>query len=174
MNRAVFLDRDGVINIDKDYVYKIEEFEFKDGIFGVARHLQALGFVLVVVTNQSGIARGYYTLEDFHKVTEYMLKEFEAGGIKISKIYFCHHGVDANCECRKPKPGMILQAKKEFDIDLSNSWLIGDKESDIQAAKNAGVGKSILVLGKSGEEPKESGASYKISNLKEIEEIINN
>jgi D-glycero-D-manno-heptose 1,7-bisphosphate phosphatase len=143
--KAAFLDRDGVINIDKNYVYKIEDFEFKDGIFELLKLLQSKGFTLFVVTNQSGIGRGYYTLQDFKKLTEYMLNELKKKGIEIKEVAFCPHHPDENCECRKPKPGMILNLSKKYNIDLKNSILIGDKQSDIEAGKNAGVGKTYLV-----------------------------
>ncbi|GAX86814.1 D-glycero-D-manno-heptose 1,7-bisphosphate phosphatase [Lebetimonas natsushimae] len=143
--KAAFLDRDGVINIDKNYVHKIEDFEFKDGIFDLLKLLQDKGFVLFVVTNQSGIGRGYYTLEDFKKLTDYMLNELKKRGIKIKEVAFCPHHPGVNCECRKPKPGMILNLAKKYNIDLKHSILIGDKQSDIEAGKNAGVGKTYLV-----------------------------
>jgi D-glycero-D-manno-heptose 1,7-bisphosphate phosphatase len=145
MMKAAFLDRDGVINIDKNYVYKIEDFEFKDGIFELLKLLQSKGFTLFVVTNQSGIGRGYYTLQDFKKLTEYMLNELKKKGIEIKEVAFCPHHPDDDCECRKPKPGMILNLVKKYNIDLKNSILIGDKQSDIKAGKNAGVGKTYLV-----------------------------
>ena len=144
-NKAVFLDRDGVINIDKNYVYKIEDFEFVDGIFEKLRDYQKRGYLLIVVTNQSGIGRGYYTEEDFQKLTSYMLSELEKEGIKIAKVYHCNHSPEEGCECRKPNPGMLLKAKEEFNIDMKNSIMIGDKESDMEACKRAGVGECIKV-----------------------------
>ena len=143
--KAVFLDRDGVINIDKSYVYKIEDFEFVDGIFEKLRDYQKRGYLLIVVTNQSGIGRGYYTEEDFQKLTSYMLSELEKEGIKIAKVYHCNHSPEEGCECRKPNPGMLLKAKEEFNIDMKNSIMIGDKESDMEACKRAGVGECIKV-----------------------------
>lgn len=169
MNKAIFLDRDGVINIDKGYVHKIEDFIFKEGIFEVCKYLKSLGYLLIVVTNQSGIARGYYTLNDFKRLTDYMLKEFYNFDIKIDSVYFCPHSIDQNCNCRKPKPGMILEAQKEFDIDLSRSWLIGDKESDIEAAKNGGINQTILVVDNNMHN---NQANYAIKELKEIFQII--
>lgn len=145
MQKALFLDRDGVINVEKDYAYKIEEFEFLPGVFEAVKRFNALGFLAVVVTNQSGIARGYYGDEDFWRLTEYMLGEFEKHGAKIAKVYRCPHGPDDGCRCRKPLPGMFLAAKNELNIDMQNSWMVGDKESDIEAALSAGVGNTILV-----------------------------
>ena len=147
MNKAVFLDRDGVVNVEKNYVYKIEDFEFMPGIFDLCKKYQQNGYLLFVITNQAGIARGYYTEEQFHVLKDWMIKQFEKQGILITKVYFCPHHPDftGECECRKPNPGLILQAAKEFDIDLSESILIGDKESDIEAGESAGVRMNINV-----------------------------
>lgn len=143
--KAVFLDRDGVINAEKDYVYKVEDFEFLQGIFEAVKHFNEQGYVVIIVTNQSGIGRGYYTEKDFEHLTKFMLGRFEDEGAKIAKIYHCPHSPDSNCECRKPSPGMFLSAKKELDIDMQNSWMIGDKEGDIEAAIAAGISNTILV-----------------------------
>ena len=146
MTKALFLDRDGVINIEKDYLYKIEDFEFIDGIFKLCQYYQNLGFIIIVVTNQSGIARGYYTEEDFDKLTSWMLKEFSLKDIGIKKVYHCPHHptISKKCNCRKPNPGMLFEASKEFNIDLKNSVIIGDKERDIEAGLNAGLTTTFL------------------------------
>jgi len=143
--KAAFLDRDGVINIDKGYVHKIENFEFKEGIFELLKLLQEKGFTLFVVTNQSGIARGYYTIKEFENLTEYMLNELRKKGIEIKEVAFCPHHPDENCECRKPKPAMILNLAKKYNIDLKESIMIGDKLSDIKAGESAGIEKNYLV-----------------------------
>jgi len=143
--KAAFLDRDGVINIDKGYVHKIEDFEFKEGIFKLLKLLQQKGFKLFIVTNQSGIGRGYYTIKDFEKLTEYMLNEFGRKGIEIIEVAFCPHHPDENCECRKPKPGMILDLAKKYSITLKDSIMIGDKINDMEAGKSAGIEKNYLV-----------------------------
>ncbi|WP_096017624.1 D-glycero-beta-D-manno-heptose 1,7-bisphosphate 7-phosphatase [Campylobacter lanienae] len=145
--KALFLDRDGVINKDPGYVYRIEDFEFMPGIFAALRGFIELGFEIFVVTNQSGIGRKYYTQADFDKLSEYMINEFKAQGVNIKKIYYCPHAPDDNCECRKPKFGMFLKALSEFNIDMKNSIMIGDKQSDIDAASGAGVGKGFLLDG---------------------------
>ncbi|NIA11465.1 MAG: D-glycero-beta-D-manno-heptose 1,7-bisphosphate 7-phosphatase [Nitrospiraceae bacterium] len=132
------------MNIDKNYVYKIEDFEFKEGIFELLKLLQKK-FVLFIVTNQSGIGRGYYSLDDFKKLTQYMLNEFKKRGIEIKEVAFCPHHPDEHCECRKPKPGMILNLAKKYNIDLQHSIMIGDKLSDINAGINAGIKKNYLV-----------------------------
>ncbi len=146
MKKALFLDRDGVINIELNYLYKIEDFKFIDGIFELCRHYQNLGYLIIVVTNQSGIARDYYSESDFEKLTAWMIEEFAKKGIKIAKVYYCPHHpeISGECSCRKPEPGMILQAQKEFDIDLKNSILVGDKERDIEAAIEAGICENYL------------------------------
>lgn len=160
--KALFLDRDGVINIDKKYVYKIEDFEFCDGIFELCRYFLAKKYLLFIATNQSGIARGYYKESDFFKLCDYMLKEFTKQGIKIDKIYHCPHL--EGCECRKPKAGMLLKAQDEFNLDMKNSIFIGDNLSDMQAGLNADIGTLILV----NEEKKEGDFFRQFKNLKEI------
>lgn len=160
--KALFLDRDGIINIDKKYIYKIQDFEFCDGIFELCRYFLAKKYLLFIATNQSGIARGYYKESDFFKLCDYMLKEFAKQGIKIDKIYHCPHL--EGCECRKPKAGMLLKAKDEFNLDMKNSIFIGDNLSDMQAGLNADIGTLILV----NEEKKEGDFFKQCKNLKEI------
>jgi D-glycero-D-manno-heptose 1,7-bisphosphate phosphatase len=141
LRKALFLDRDGVINRDLNYVYKKEDFYFIDGIFDFVRIFTEKGFDVFVVTNQSGIARGFYKEEDFQKIKRYMENYFWKEGIEITKTYHCpcHPDFSKICECRKPKPTMLLEAKKEFNIDLSKSIFVGDSETDILAGQNAGV-----------------------------------
>jgi len=144
--KALFLDRDGIINHDLGHVHEIDNFKFIDGIFELCRLFQKNGFLLIVITNQAGIAKSYYGHKEFSLLTQYMLDEFKKEEVMISKVYYCPHHQDFTgpCECRKPEPGMIFEAAKEFKIDLSKSILIGDRISDIGAAKNAGIGASIL------------------------------
>ena len=169
--KALFLDRDGVINKDKGYVYKKEDFEFIDGIFDLCQYFQNLGYLIFVVTNQSGIARKYYTQEQFEKLTQWMSQEFFKRNIIISKIYHCPHHPDitGECLCRKPKSGMFFMAREEFDIDLENSVMIGDKESDIEAAMYAGIKQTYLF------EPnhliKETKATKILHNLGDIKDV---
>jgi len=146
MKKALFLDRDGVINIEKDYLYKIDDFEFIEGIFELCKHYQDLGYLIIVVTNQSGIARKYYTEEDFSNLTDWMVKKFRMRDIIISKVYYCPHHPDifGSCSCRKPNPGMLLEAKKDFNLDLVSSVIVGDKERDIEAGLNAGLKEAYL------------------------------
>jgi len=145
MQKAVFLDRDGVINIDKAYVSKIEDFEFCEGVFETLGHFQKLGYLLILVTNQSGIGRGYYSEEDFQKLTSWMRQELLHVKITIDAVYHCPHAPETNCACRKPKSGMFEEAIKAFDIDVTHSWMIGDKPSDIEAALGAGITNTILL-----------------------------
>ena len=152
MNKAIFIDRDGVINVDKGHVYKNEYFEFSQGIFEICRKYLAEDFLILVITNQAGIAKGIYTETDFLKLTDWMIEQFQNNGITISKVYYCPHHQDITgpCECRKPNPGMILQAIKEFDLDITKCVLIGDKDSDLEAGRRAGIPESNLHYYKSG------------------------
>jgi D-glycero-D-manno-heptose 1,7-bisphosphate phosphatase len=168
-SRALFLDRDGVINIDKSYVSKIEDFEFCDGVFEVLKKFQKMGFLLIIVTNQSGIGRGYYTDEDFATLTAWKLDEFKKRDIFIDEVYHCNHDPDSGCGCRKPAPGMLMAACEKFDIDMENSWMIGDKKSDIDAAYNAGVKNTILI---SPDCSDKKGAAYCVNSILETIDII--
>jgi D-glycero-D-manno-heptose 1,7-bisphosphate phosphatase len=150
--KALFLDRDGVINIEREYVYRREDFTFQDGIFELCRAAQSLGYLLLVVTNQAGIARGYYAESEFLDLTDWMIAEFKERGVVITKVYYCpHHPVRGlepyriDSPDRKPKPGMFLRAQADYNVDLEASALIGDKLSDIQAAEAAGVGTKIWL-----------------------------
>lgn len=146
MQKALFLDRDGVINIEKDYLYKIEDFEFINGIFELCQHYINLGYIIIVVTNQSGIARDYYSQEQFESLTAWMLGDMYEHGVEVTHVYHCPHhpSISGICNCRKPKPGMLLEAANKFDIDLEKSILVGDKERDIEAALNAGLTETYL------------------------------
>ena len=149
---AIFLDRDGVINVDTGYVYEVDDFVFIEGVIEALLKLKQKGYLLVVVTNQSGIARGYFTEEQFMNLTEWMDWSLADRGIDLDGIYFCpHHPSEGDdkyrksCACRKPGPEMILDAAKHLNIDLAASYMVGDKPSDIKAAINAGVGHKVMV-----------------------------
>jgi len=151
-NKALFLDRDGVINVDEGYVHRPETFHFVPGIYDLCRAAQELSYILIVVTNQAGIARGYYTEEDFHALTRWMTGKFEEEQIRIARVYYCPyhpiHGLGQyklNSSDRKPNPGMLFKAQADFNLCLAESILIGDKQSDIQAGHAAGVGTNILL-----------------------------
>ena len=152
MRAALFLDRDGVINEDHGYVYRKEDVVFVEGIFDLCRAARARGMAIVVITNQAGIGRGYYTEADFRALSAWMLDEFARRGAPIDRIYHCpdhpEHGLGdykRDSFDRKPNPGMILKAQRDLDLDLAASVLVGDKESDIEAGRRAGVGQNILV-----------------------------
>lgn len=146
--KALFLDRDGVINIDYGHVHKIENFKFTDFIFDFCKKYQDQGYLLIVITNQAGIGKGLYSESDLIVLNQYMVNEFKKRGINITKVYYCPHKPDDNCNCRKPKPGMFLKAIKEFNIDPDQSIAIGDKMSDLEAANSAGIKNKIFIEGK--------------------------
>jgi D-glycero-D-manno-heptose 1,7-bisphosphate phosphatase len=177
--RAVLLDRDGVINVNHGYVHNPDNFEFIDGIFEVARAAHASGYKLIVITNQSGIGRGYYSEQQFHQLNAWMCNEFLNADAPIEKVYFSPFHPTAGLGAykkddvsRKPRPGMIYQAQREMNLDLGSSILIGDKASDIQAGIAAGVGLNILFAQK---QPSElSGLPYQaIATLREALPFMN-
>ena len=156
LRRAAFLDRDGVINIDHGYVWRIADFQFVPGVVTAAAELAQAGYALVVVTNQAGIGRGMYGEDDFDRLTAWMIEQFAQGGVPIAGVYHCpHHPTLAQgdfrraCSCRKPAPGMLLDAARDLDIRLSDSVMFGDKCDDMRAAQAAGVGLRVY-LGKDG------------------------
>lgn len=179
MNRALLLDRDGVINKEINYLYRVEDVEFIDGIFEACLFFQLRGFLLIVITNQAGIARGKYTVDDFHKLNDWMVNEFQRRGIQISKTYFCpYHPTEGigiyrqESFDRKPNPGMIFKARDEFELSLKDSILVGDKASDIEAGINAGVGANVLV--KSGHQISgTSKANAIIDSIKDLPKALN-
>ena len=170
LKKALFLDRDGVINVDHDYVHKPDEFDFIDGIFELCKHYQNLGFMIFVITNQSGISRGFYSEEDFEHLSEWMVGEFARHDVKITKVYHCPHHPDISgeCSCRKPHAGMLLDAQKEFNVDLPNSVLVGDKERDIEAGLGAGLKETYLF-----DENKNVASSKATKIVSKFEDIWN-
>jgi D-glycero-D-manno-heptose 1,7-bisphosphate phosphatase len=146
LNKAIFLDRDGVINIDQGYVHKKENFRWVEGAIDAIRQFNELGYLVLVVTNQGGIARGFYSEQDVLDLHDWLQNELKQQGAHIDQFYYCPHHVDGVlpehsyvCDCRKPEPGMILTAAKEWQVDLSQSAMIGDKLTDMAAAEKAGV-----------------------------------
>lgn len=170
--KTIFLDRDGVINKEVGYLYKIEDFAFIQGVFKACKYFQDLGYKLIIITNQSGIARGYYSEDDFHTMTKWMIEQFNAQNIDILDVFFCPHGPDSTCQCRKPRPGMLLEAQDKYNIDIKNSWMIGDKEADVEAANAAGIDNTILV--KSGHiiDEANSKAKFILKSIKDSIQII--
>ena len=153
-HKAVFFDRDGVLNVDKAYLYKIDELEWIDGALEAIAYLTQSGYLVFVVTNQSGIARGYYTVAEMEKLHRYMTETAAVSDGKIEKFYYCPHLPEGSvaeyavdCACRKPKPGLILQALAEYDIDADKSFLIGDKKRDVEAAEAAGIKGYLFAKG---------------------------
>ncbi|MDE5831698.1 MAG: HAD family hydrolase [Desulfovibrio sp.] len=152
--KALFLDRDGVINVDYGYVYKIEDCVFIDGIFDLCRAAKELGYKLIIATNQAGIAKGYYTETDFLKFMDHIRKEFIAQDCPLDDIFYCPYHKDGtppwreDSPDRKPAPGMLKKAAEKHNLDLARSALVGDRESDILAGINAGVGLNILIDGR--------------------------
>jgi D-glycero-D-manno-heptose 1,7-bisphosphate phosphatase len=152
MNKAAFIDRDGVINEDREYVHTAAEFYLIAGAVEALRTLRAAGFLLVVITNQSGIARGMFAEEKYLELEGHMRKCLAAAGVALDSVKYCPHLPDApveryrcDCDCRKPRPGMIFAAARELDINLAASILIGDRRADVEAGRAAGVARCFLV-----------------------------
>ena len=152
MRKVIFLDRDGTINVEKSYLHKWEDFEFEKNAIEGLKELKNLGYEFIVVTNQSGIGRGYYTEEDLVTLNNQMTEKLKEFGIEILECFYCPHHPEkgigkykVDCNCRKPNPGMLLEGIKKYNVDIENSFMIGDKKGDLEAGKKAGL-KSILVL----------------------------
>ena len=150
---ALFLDRDGVINVNHGYVHRAEDTQLVPGIVGLCLRARALGYALVVVTNQAGIARGYYSEDDYHAYSAWLRGHLASHGVLLDGIYHCPHHPDAgtgpwrrDCACRKPGPGMILTAARDLALDLPRSILLGDTPSDIEAGRRAGVGRLWMLV----------------------------
>jgi D-glycero-D-manno-heptose 1,7-bisphosphate phosphatase len=175
---ALFLDRDGVINVDRGYVHRVEDFVFVPGIFDLARcAVQELGWRLIVATNQSGIGRGYFDEAAFQALTAWMCERFRAEGAPITRVYHCPYHPEAGIGAyrqdhpwRKPQPGMILQAAKDFALDLPHSALVGDKPDDMEAAAAAGVGWPIRLDPAGG--PVALPARVVVRNLAEAQAVL--
>lgn len=179
IRRAAFLDRDGVVNVDHGYVFRREDFEFVDGVLDASARLARRGFALVVVTNQSGIGRAMYTETDFAVLTAWMKLQFADAGAPLAGVYFCpHHPQHAQgtyrveCECRKPAPGMLLQAARDLRLDLKRSVMFGDRRDDMEAARAAGVPTRVL-LGTDGRHlPAQADADLASARFKSLAEAV--
>ncbi len=173
---AIFLDRDGTVNVDHSYVHEIDDFQFIDGVIDAMRQLKEMGYALVLVTNQSGIARGKFTEEQFDHLTEWMDWSLADRGVDLDGIYFCPHHPEGTveefrqtCDCRKPQPGMFISARDHLHIDMAASYMVGDKLEDMQAAAAANVGTKILVrTGKPVTAEAESAADWVINSLADL------
>lgn len=179
MKKAVFLDRDGTINVEKNYLYQIKDFEFLPGVLEGLRKFKEAGYLLIIATNQSGIARGYYSEEQYYELETWMLEQMRRAGVQVDAVYHCPHLPDAQigryrqeCECRKPKLGMFKEAIKEYDIDVTASIAIGDRMRDLVLCEN-GVTQGYLVYGKSTSEETTSNNVHCVNGgIKEVAEIV--
>ncbi|MFZ1420274.1 MAG: HAD family hydrolase [Leptotrichiaceae bacterium] len=153
MEKYIFLDRDGTINVEKHYLHKIEDFEYENGVLEALEGLQKLGYKFIIVTNQAGIAKGYYTERDYLILEEFIEKDLLKKGIIIQKTYQCPHHpqgkipYNVNCECRKPKTGMFIKAIEEFNIDIENSYMVGDRFTDLKPADELGIYPVLIKTG---------------------------
>ncbi len=150
--KAAFIDRDGVLNEERGFVHRIEDFVFEPGAIEALQALQTAGYLLVVITNQSGIARGLYSEDDYLTLTAHMRERLQAAGVRLDAVEYCPHLADApleryrlDCDCRKPKPGMLRRAITALDIEPASSFLVGDRLSDVEAGRAAGIGRCFLV-----------------------------
>lgn len=146
MKQVLFLDRDGIVNQDKHFVSRAEDIAFVEGIFKLCRYFKAQGFEIVIITNQSGIARGLFSEQDFQRVMTFILEEFKRKEVDILDFFHCPHGPDDKCECRKPLPGLFTQAIQKFNILPQDCISIGDRERDIRAAISAGIQQNYLLI----------------------------
>lgn len=142
---ALLLDRDGVVNVDHGYVHRVHDVTFLPGLFPLCRKAQGRGAALVVVTNQSGIGRGFFTEEAFRELSAWMIEAFACEGLALEAIYACPHAPEAACACRKPEPGLIRAAARDLRLDLAASALVGDADRDVEAARRAGVGRAFRL-----------------------------
>ncbi|TNG94193.1 D-glycero-beta-D-manno-heptose 1,7-bisphosphate 7-phosphatase [Pasteurellaceae bacterium USgator11] len=177
MEKAIFLDRDGTLNVDHGYVHEIDQFDFINGSIEALAELKKMGYLLVLVTNQSGIARGYFSEDQFLQLTEWFDWSLADRGVDFDGIYYCPHLPDGvgeyrqDCDCRKPKPGMLLQAIQELNIDPNRSFMIGDKIEDLMAGKAAGVAHNILV--RSGKTVTTEGEQFAEAVLNSVANLPN-
>ncbi|KVK92414.1 D-glycero-beta-D-manno-heptose 1,7-bisphosphate 7-phosphatase [Burkholderia cepacia] len=179
MTPALFLDRDGVINVDTGYLHRPSECQFVPGIFELVRAANRAGYRVFVVTNQAGIARGFYTEQVFRAFTDWMLGEFAKHGALIDEVYFCPHHPDAGlgeyrvaCECRKPLPGMLLRARDEFGVDMARSIMIGDNLTDVEAARAAGVGQVFWLVDQKMETPSSADGYVIVRSFDDVQSVL--
>ena len=174
---AVFIDRDGTINVEKNYLHRYEDWEWTPGAINAIKVLNDAGFLVIVVTNQAGVARGMYGEDDILRLHEQVDRELASHGAHVDGYYYCphhpDHGETRECECRKPEPGMLLEAQRDHDIDMNSSYMIGDKLSDVEAGMAAHV-KSILVTTGYGAEAaaKLPPDAHTAANLSEAVQMI--
>ena len=176
-NKAVILDRDGTINVDKGYVHRVEDFTYLEGVIEGLKILQQEGYILIVITNQSGIARGYFSEDDYKKLEKWMINDLKEKDVNISASYYCPHHPQAKvdkyrkeCDCRKPQLALFEKAISEFDIDTDNLILVGDKERDVAFCKKYQSVKGIVIY--SNEKHKLNNISYVKGGLLEAAKLI--
>ena len=154
MRPFVFLDRDGTLTVDRGYTHRIEDYELLPGVAAALRRLLRAGYALAIVTNQSGIGRGYYGVEEFQAFQDHLLADLAREGVRVEATLFCPHRPESGCACRKPRPALLERAAHQHGADLSRSWVIGDKAADVALAERAGCAGAVLVL--TGEGAQES------------------
>ncbi|WP_273746283.1 D-glycero-beta-D-manno-heptose 1,7-bisphosphate 7-phosphatase [Morganella morganii] len=177
---AVFLDRDGTINVDTGYVHKVDDFQFIENAIEAMQSIKQMGYALIIVTNQAGIARGMYTEDQFMHLTEWMDWSLADRGVDLDGIYYCPHHPEGTveefrqvCNCRKPAPGMLLDAQKYLKIDMGNSYMVGDKLDDMLAGRAAEVGTTVLVrTGKPVTEEAEAAADIVINSIADLPALL--
>ncbi len=177
---AVFLDRDGTINVDTGYLHEIDDFQFIENAIEAMQAIKQMGYALIIVTNQSGIARGMFTEDQFMHLTEWMDWSLADRGVDLDGIYYCPHHPEGTveefrqeCNCRKPAPGMLLDAQKFLKIDMSNSYMVGDKLDDMLAGRAAEVGTTVLVrTGKPVTEDAEAAADIVINSIADLPALL--
>lgn len=177
---AVFLDRDGTINVDTGYLHEIDDFQFIENAIEAMQAIKQMGYALIIVTNQSGIARGMFTEDQFMHLTEWMDWSLADRGVDLDGIYYCPHHPEGTveefrqeCNCRKPAPGMLLDAQKFLKIDMSNSYMVGDKLDDMLAGRAAEVGTTVLVrTGKLVTEDAEAAADIVINSIADLPALL--
>ena len=172
MNRAAFLDRDGTIARDVHYCRRPEDFEILPTVPEAIRLLNENSFKVIIITNQSGIARGYFTEETLARIHQKMKEELAQSGVKIDAIYYCPHHPDDNCECRKPETALFLKAAKELDIDFSSSFVVGDMQMDIDAGRALGTKTVLVTTGPKGDNEIIDPPDYTANNLLEAAKWI--
>ena len=169
MKKAVFLDRDGTINVDYGYVSQVEKFEILPGAIEGLKKMRAMDYLLIIISNQSGIGRGYYSIPDYEKVMETMHSQLALHGLQLDDCFYCPHSPESNCSCRKPGTKMIEEAVRKWNVDANQSFFIGDKDSDMKAGKKSGL-KTILI----SEKEKDFGQDFRAFDLTEAAAIIAN
>ena len=174
MTKAIFLDRDGVINQErKDYVKNIEEFIIFENVSDAISLIKNHNFLVILITNQSAVNRKLLTIKNLDKIHEKLQNYLKIHNTSFDHVYFCPHMPNENCNCRKPKPGLIKKASQKYNIDLKNSWMIGDKEVDIKAANSAGISNTILVQTGHKIDESKTNAKYVLKSINETVQIIN-